>query len=235
VIREHLRLAALFVSGIYSRASATKIYDWLFRLVTAGWYGWAAWYQFLGILFVLAHPERDRLALETAARASGLLFLISFACLVLLRHVPLRRSPGVMPRLVALGGTLSLGLVTFLPRADLAAFLQAASIVMVLGGWGLGIYVLSHLGRALSIMPEARRLVTTGPYAVIRHPLYVAEAIGLFGLTLQFLSWPALLLFAVQCGFQFLRMFNEERVLTAAFPAYEDYARRTARLIPGVY
>ena len=47
------------------------------------------------------------------------------------------------------------------------------------------------LARSLSIMPEARKLVTTGLYARIRHPLYLAEDIALLGIALQFRSWQA--------------------------------------------
>jgi protein-S-isoprenylcysteine O-methyltransferase Ste14 len=39
----------------------------------------------------------------------------------------------------------------------------------------------------------------------------------------------------VHVGCQLQRMKNEERVLSGAFPEYDDYARRTARVIPGLY
>jgi protein-S-isoprenylcysteine O-methyltransferase Ste14 len=85
------------------------------------------------------------------------------------------------------------------------------------------------------MLPEARRLVTSGPYSIIRHPLYVAEGVALFGLTLQYNSVWAWALFSLQCMFQFARMLNEEVVLSRAFPEYKDYAARTARLVPGLY
>jgi protein-S-isoprenylcysteine O-methyltransferase Ste14 len=70
---------------------------------------------------------------------------------------------------------------------------------------------------------------------VIRHPLYLGEAVALAGVTLQFLSPWALALLALQCIFQLERMKNEELVLSRAFPDYQDYAARTARLLPGLY
>lgn len=78
-------------------------------------------------------------------------------------------------------------------------------------------------------------MVTSGPYAFVRHPLYLGEFVVLFGIALQQLMPWALLLLGVQCMFQFERMKNEERVLARAFPNYEDYIARTARLLPGVY
>jgi protein-S-isoprenylcysteine O-methyltransferase Ste14 len=85
------------------------------------------------------------------------------------------------------------------------------------------------------MMAEARRLVTSGPYRFVRHPLYLAEELSVIGLFLQFASLWTAALFAVQIAFQLRRMHNEENVLTASFPEYAAYRRRTARLIPGIY
>ena len=84
-------------------------------------------------------------------------------------------------------------------------------------------------------MPEARELVTTGPYTLVRHPLYLAEAIASIGSVMQFLSVWTVLLLALQLMFQLRRIENEEVVLTQAFPCYAIYQRTTARLIPGIY
>ena len=48
------------------------------------------------------------------------------------------------------------------------------------------ILVLWRLGKSFSIMPEARKLVTGGPYACARHPLYTVEIITIIGTALQF-------------------------------------------------
>jgi protein-S-isoprenylcysteine O-methyltransferase Ste14 len=97
------------------------------------------------------------------------------------------------------------------------------------------VLALAWLGRSFSIMAEARRLVTHGPYALVRHPLYAAEVIGALGLFLQYASpWTALLM-VVSMGIQLQRMRNEEQVLGATFSEYAAYAARTRRLIPGVY
>jgi protein-S-isoprenylcysteine O-methyltransferase Ste14 len=92
--------------------------------------------------------------------------------------------------------------------------------------------VLSWLGKAFSIMAEARRLVTHGPYRYVRHPLYVCEEIAVIGIFIQVMSPMALMIFVLHAVCQIRRMLNEERVLQAAFPEYENYARRTPRLIP---
>jgi protein-S-isoprenylcysteine O-methyltransferase Ste14 len=84
-------------------------------------------------------------------------------------------------------------------------------------------------------MPEARRLVVEGPYALVRHPLYLAEEIAVLGLFIQFASvWTAIVLI-IHVLLQFERMRYEETVLSATFPDYREYAARTARLIPALY
>ena len=89
--------------------------------------------------------------------------------------------------------------------------------------------------RSFSLMAEARRLVTDGPYAYIRHPLYLGEAAAMLGLMLQFVSPLALGIAAVQLAFQLERMKNEEQILSEMFPEYSAYMQRTARLVPGLY
>jgi protein-S-isoprenylcysteine O-methyltransferase Ste14 len=84
-------------------------------------------------------------------------------------------------------------------------------------------------------MPEARELVITGPYRLVRHPLYLAEAIATIGSVIQFLSVWTVVLLALQLMFQLRRIENEEVILTKAFPHYAVYKQTIARLIPGIY
>jgi protein-S-isoprenylcysteine O-methyltransferase Ste14 len=107
--------------------------------------------------------------------------------------------------------------------------------MLTLSGSGLAVYVLSHLGRSFSIMAEARRLVTNGPYSLVRHPLYIAEFVGIFGAFIQYASLPVTILLLTQITFQLLRIRNEEDVLKSTFPEYASYMARTNRLVPGVW
>ena len=84
-------------------------------------------------------------------------------------------------------------------------------------------------------MAEARRLVTSGPYSLVRHPVYLCEEIAIVGTLLQFLSPATIAIFAVHVCIQFQRMRNEERVLRQAFSDYTEYeARTSARILPGI-
>jgi protein-S-isoprenylcysteine O-methyltransferase Ste14 len=151
------------------------------------------------------------------------------------RHIPQRTAPGFYPRFAAVAGTfLSVGFV-LLPSRELSSALYLASLLLVIAGTGFAICAVLVLGRSISLLPEARRLVTRGPYAFVRHPLYLGEIVALAGVALQYLSAWALLLLGLVWAFQLQRMRYEEMVLSQIFPEYGDYKARTARLVPGVY
>jgi protein-S-isoprenylcysteine O-methyltransferase Ste14 len=97
------------------------------------------------------------------------------------------------------------------------------------------VYSLLWLGRSFSLMPEARRLVTGGPYSLLRHPLYVGEELPLIGFVMLSLSGLTFALLLLQICCQFFRMQYEEEVLFAAFPEYAEYKMRTFRILPGLY
>lgn len=85
-----------------------------------------------------------------------------------------------------------------------------------------------QLGRAFSVTPQARQLVTSGLYGRIRNPIYLASPFLLIGFSLVLAQWwPMLLLLAV-IPLQIVRARREEAVLRAAFGAeYERYRART--------
>jgi protein-S-isoprenylcysteine O-methyltransferase Ste14 len=91
------------------------------------------------------------------------------------------------------------------------------------------------LGRCFGILPEARGLVTSGPYRFVRHPLYTCEAVAFLGLLLPVVSPLSLTIYGAYLGLTVLRSRYEEEVLLAAFPEYAAYRRSTRRFIPGVY
>ncbi len=154
---------------------------------------------------------------------------------------PLRRAtPGITPRFVAYAHS-------FLPMI----FLEAASrwrpdwlaptVDPTLNRLGIGLWLAAgllafwpmwYLRLAFSIEPEARVLVTSGPYRFARHPIYtlyilINASLWLRHPTPQFgtvlLLWLALLL---------VRVRYEERVLASAFPEYEAYRARVGPFGP---
>jgi protein-S-isoprenylcysteine O-methyltransferase Ste14 len=107
--------------------------------------------------------------------------------------------------------------------ADILATLGLAYSV-----WGL-----AYLRRSFSIIPEARRLVTGGPYAMSRHPVYLGEIVGAIGINLATAGWLGGLAVVYFIFCELLRMRWEESVLARAFPnEYPAYVRRVPRYAP---
>jgi protein-S-isoprenylcysteine O-methyltransferase Ste14 len=147
-------------------------------------------------------------------------------------------------RIVALAAVLFLALI-LIPgfdrrfgwsRVPLPAVIAADLVVLV--GYGLFIRVLRENRSASRVIEveSGQRVVATGPYAVVRHPMYVAIAMMALATPVALGSWlafiPALLLVPVLAA----RIRNEERLLAAELMGYRDYMRTTVyRLIPGVW
>ena len=172
---------------------------------------------------------------DLVSRSSTICFLGLMSVLFLIRLEPIKKAKGVMPRVMAIAGTFFVALVTFFPRANLSMTQTVIASLFSLVGTAVSVFVLAHLGRSFSLMAEARRLVTTGPYGIMRHPLYVFEAVASFGVLLQFVSIYTVVVFIAYGLLQFQRMKNEEAILEKAFPEYQSYKLKTARLVPGIY
>lgn len=118
-----------------------------------------------------------------------------------------------------------------LPRAVrwMGAGLTIASI-------GLIAWVFVSLGENLTRTAGFRaksRLVTSGPYRRIRHPLYTFAGIGWLGIGLMIASWPVLLGVLAMPFLLNLRIEREERALLERFgDQYASYMQRTGRFFP---
>jgi len=162
------------------------------------------------------------------------LFDLLLIYLLVVRDRPVAKSKGVLPRAFGFVGTfLGVGILQ-LPVAHLSLGAQILAALLVgLGSLG-SLLVLWRLGKSFSIMPEARRLVTGGPYAFARHPLYTVEMVTICGTALQFAAPWSWVLAAAVLALLWIRSHYEEQVLEAAYPEYGAYRARTKRFIPGV-
>jgi len=173
------------------------------------------------------------LQLITLLGSLGLMFLLIY--LLITRRTPELRSYGALPRVVAVCGTFLGNGFLYLRAVQLTLPVQVLADLLIIAGTIGALVAASRLGASFSLMPEARKLVTTGPYAVIRHPLYLAEMVGILGLVLQFEQPWALFLGAAVFGLQYWRSVFEERVLTQAYSDYAAYRARTWRFFPYLF
>jgi protein-S-isoprenylcysteine O-methyltransferase Ste14 len=223
----------------FGRLQQSGLYDVLMRLPML------MWSIFLGLVTLVGLQQYIGQAdpmlpgtvyiLNVVMRASVIGYLVVVAATVVVRMRPARKARGVEPRISALIGTFLLPVVVLFPRRELSPIAGIVSTMLTLSGNAFAVVVLTQLRESFSIMAEARQLVTTGVYRLVRHPLYLAEEIAAIGVVMQFFSpWTALIL-AVQIGFQLRRMRNEEVILTETFPEYLAYRERTVRILPGIY
>ena len=137
---------------------------------------------------------------------------------------------------IAFTGTFSAIASPFLPLGSRREDLVLAADLLATFGLAYSVWGLAYLRRSFSIIPEARRLVTGGPYSLSRHPVYLGEIVAAIGINLATAGWPGALavLYFIAC--ELLRIRWEERVLARAFPAeYPAYARRVARYLPNPF
>ena len=81
-----------------------------------------------------------------------------------------------------------------------------------------------------------QRVVSTGPYAIVRHPMYAGGLILLIGTPLALGSYTGLFALAAMTPVLIWRLFDEERFLSGSLPGYTDYCAKVRwRLIPGVF
>jgi protein-S-isoprenylcysteine O-methyltransferase Ste14 len=177
----------------------------------------------------MMQPDSLLANMRVFALLAAFAFNLLLIYLIVVRTEPVRRSSGILPRFCGFAGTfLGVGILQLKPQTLSLPWQTVAAALVFAGGLGSAI-VLVRLGKAFSIMPEARNLVTGGPYAYARHPLYAMEFLTLAGTAIQFAQpWAALLALGVTV-FQVLRTIFEERVLVAAYPEYAGYRARVKR------
>ena len=188
------------------------------------------------ILFAreLRQPLDAGAVIQLLSRSGSFCFFLLQAGLVCIRRLPLAKLAGFMPRAVALLAAYCSFALLLLPRPAPSPTLAAISATLLFAGTAGAIVTLASLGRSFAILPQARALVTSGPYRWCRHPLYLCEQLSLLGVSLQFAQPWASLIAVLGALLQFPRMRYEEQVLAETFSDYDDDRRRTAMIIPGL-
>jgi len=136
---------------------------------------------------------------------------------------------------------LSIFIVFILRSYGIGAFtgrVQYIGMILLAAGVVLREWAIVVLGKHFTVrvqVNEDARLVTQGPYSYIRHPAYTGNLLTLTGLSLAVGSWLGTIFVLVVIGIAHeYRIRIEEEALQKAFgPDYEEYKKRTWKLLPG--
>ncbi len=121
---------------------------------------------------------------------------------------------------------------TIYPVNNLVLLLQLISVLT--GVWA----ILAMRLDTITFMPSVRRggqLCTSGPYRLIRHPMYTAVLLLLLAFLLNDYSHIGLVIFLIVLVNLLVKMKVEEKILMAHYTEYKEYMRKTKRIVPFVY
>jgi len=111
-------------------------------------------------------------------------------------------------------------------------------MALLLAGLAVCLVAAFHLGSNLTPLPHPRddaRLVVSGLYRFVRHPIYFGVLLMAFGWALYVQGWLTLGYAGLLVVFFDLKARREEAWLLKRFPEYADYRKRVRKLIPFVY
>lgn len=195
----------------------------------------------------------------TAEYAEGWGFLLAFALPTLFITLYfLVKDPKLIERRVVPGesrprqmvGQSLAGLVFFVGLIGVPALdyrfswssvplaLSAAGDVLVVAGFVIVFFVFrsnSFTSKSIEIM-SGQKVVSTGPYAVARHPMYTGAMLIIAGTPLALGSWYGLVASAILWVIIIFRLLDEEKMLKAGLEGYEEYCKTTKyRLFPYIW
>jgi len=174
-----------------------------------------------------------------ATRWAGAALVCAFYALIIWCYLRRGRAVATSGSITGYAAAVAATLIPFtlplLHGASPGVGQQYAGYLLVVAGTSWAVWSVRFLGRSISVIAQAREVVDTGPYRLVRHPLYLGEITSALGVAIvagsvwAFCTWVAL------CLLQAYRALREEQVLLQALPGYRSYRARTAALLPGVF
>lgn len=215
-------------ASMINSVARARLYDLAWATPLILWLG-------LGIVGSAFRIAQGRSALEIGSQLATIVFLGLVITFLMIRRPAVHKAPGLAPRLTALVGCALPSLLALLPRVTTSPSSAAITSAIAFSGTIVAIISVFSLGRSFSVFPQARGLVTDGPYRIVRHPIYLAELAMAAAFVWDIVQpWPIVMI-CFTGGVQIMRMHFEERILSETFPSYHEYAKRTSRLVPGIY
>lgn len=163
---------------------------------------------------------------------------------LLQRRMRMREKESVQRRIIVL--SLVYFLVAFtLPGFDVRfdwsnvpSWVSLIADVLVLTGYMTFVWVLtinSYLSRVVEV-EAGQKVVSTGPYAIVRHPMYAGISLMYIASPVALGSFWALIPAVFIVPLLVARLRNEEQVLRRDLPGYEEYTHKVKyRLLPGIW
>jgi len=119
--------------------------------------------------------------------------------------------------------------------SQMPANVAIAGDILVVLGW-IGIFFVfreNSFSSATIELAADQRVISTGPYALVRHPMYAAALVMLLGMPIALGSWWGVLTMAAVVPAVVWRLLDEERFLARNLPGYAEYQRKVRyRLLP---
>ena len=174
----------------------------------------------VGIMLMIKNPELLRKRLEMKEREKD------------------QKSVVALSGLLLVGSFIVAGLDYRFGWSNIPNTVVAIASVVLLVGYALYAEVLrenTYLSRVVEVQ-EGQRVIDTGLYSIVRHPMYSAVTLLYLAIPLVLGSWWALLVMSPCILLLAVRIKNEEQVLHQGLPGYTDYTKRVRyRMIPWVW
>jgi len=144
----------------------------------------------------------------------------------------MRRKISILGLVVMIGALIGLYKIGVLLTAQpIAIALQLMAVALMV--WARVTFGSRSFHAAAN--PTAGGLVTTGPYRIIRHPIYTAACLFGWGLIVVHSSLASVALGILLLLGAFMRMICEEQLVKQKYPEYIEYAKVTKRMVPYLF
>jgi len=226
---ESVNTKGLTRRAILAAASAVAVFCVMFFAPAGTFAYWQAW-AYMGVvlipmLFVMVYMLRN-------------------APELLARRLQMRERERTQKGVIGFGILFLFG-AFFVPGFDrrwgwstMPWWVVVAADLLVLLGYAMIFRVFrenQYTSRTVQV-EQGQQVISTGPYAIVRHPMYVGVLVFYLASPIALGSWWAFLPAAVILPILVVRILNEEHVLERDLPGYKEYKQKTRyRLLPGIW
>ena len=162
----------------------------------------------------------------------------------LVHRLTMKEKERVQKKIISLSaiaylvGFLLPGLDRRFDWSEIPTAIVLAADVLVMTSYIFVVYVFKHNRYASRVIEVQKNqtVISTGPYSIVRHPMYSGMFIMFFSTPIALGSYWAVIPFALMPLTFFFRILNEEKVLSEQLPGYKEYCEKVRyRLIPYVW